>query len=376
MISNLIKNYNRKEVKEEVNVGPYLTFKSSTPMTITPNYTNSGIILQYSLDAVNWINIAAKGVTPSSKVIYFRGRATGTKSLYTGNVTTNAWIFTGATNLEVNGEITMLLQDTLGGMVRDIPLGSYAFAHMFRNCTSLTTAPTLPATTLANNCYGNMFSYCTSLTTTPALPATTLASACYGSMFSYCTSLTTAPTLPATTLATSCYNSMFYYCTSLTTAPALPATTLANNCYGNMFSSCTSLTTAPALPATTLASACYNIMFYNCTSLTTAPALPATTLANNCYDGMFRGCTSLTTAPALPATTLATSCYNSMFIGCTKIKLSTTKTGGYVNEYRVPTVGTGVTTSNALTGMFKSTGGTFTDTPTINTTYYTENQVI
>jgi hypothetical protein len=37
MISNLIKNFNRKEV----NVGTYLTFKSSTPMTITPNYTNT-----------------------------------------------------------------------------------------------------------------------------------------------------------------------------------------------------------------------------------------------------------------------------------------------------------------------------------------------
>ena len=35
MISNLIKNFNRKEVIEEVIVGPYLAFKSSTPMTIT-----------------------------------------------------------------------------------------------------------------------------------------------------------------------------------------------------------------------------------------------------------------------------------------------------------------------------------------------------
>ena len=51
MISNLIKNYNRKEVKEEVNVGTYLEFKSSTPMTITPNYTNTGVTLQYSLNA-------------------------------------------------------------------------------------------------------------------------------------------------------------------------------------------------------------------------------------------------------------------------------------------------------------------------------------
>ena len=60
-------------------------------------------------------------------------------------------------------------------------------------------------------------------------------------MFQGCTSLTTAPELPATTLADSCYSSMFYVCSSLTQAPALPATTLADYCYYYMFSGCTSL---------------------------------------------------------------------------------------------------------------------------------------
>ena len=90
---------------------------------------------------------------------------------------------------------------------------------------------------------------------------------CYYYLFYNCTSLTTAPSLPATTLANYCYNYMFSNCTSLTTAPSLPATTLINSCYRNMFENCTSLTTAPALPATTLASACYRSMFENCTSL-------------------------------------------------------------------------------------------------------------
>jgi len=34
---------------------------------------------------------------------------------------------------------------------------------MFSNCTSLTTAPALPATTLATYCYAYMFSNCISL---------------------------------------------------------------------------------------------------------------------------------------------------------------------------------------------------------------------
>ena len=116
---------------------------------------------------------------------------------------------------------------------------------------------------------------------------------CYRRMFFGCTSLTTAPALPATTLADYCYNFMFDGCTSLTTAPALPATTLANYCYLSMLYGCSSLTTAPSLPATTLANSCYYAMFYGCTSLTTAPELPATTLDVDCYSSMFRGCTNL-----------------------------------------------------------------------------------
>ena len=60
-------------------------------------------------------------------------------------------------------------------------------------------------------------------------------------MFYGCTSLTTAPSLPATTLAQDCYIAMFYNCTSLTTVPELPATTLASYCYQSMFYNCTSL---------------------------------------------------------------------------------------------------------------------------------------
>ena len=91
---------------------------------------------------------------------------------------------------------------------------------------------------------------------------------CYKSMFYQCTNLTAAPELPATTLTTYCYQSMFSGCTSLKTAPPiLPATTLKTYCYSNMFCNCTSLTNAPELPATTLATRCYDCMFINCTSL-------------------------------------------------------------------------------------------------------------
>ncbi len=116
---------------------------------------------------------------------------------------------------------------------------------------------------------------------------------CFYSLFSGCLSLTSAPALPATTLANYCYSGMFVICSDLTEAPELPATTLATNCYETMFSGCTKLTAAPALPATTLANSCYLFMFFGCTGLTEAPELPATTLAEGCYIGMFSGCEKL-----------------------------------------------------------------------------------
>ena len=206
----------------------------------------------------------------------------------------------------------------------------------------------------------------------------TMAGYCYKSLFYGCTALTQAPSLPATTLADYCYHSMFSGCTSLTQAPDLPATALAIRCYRSMFNDCASLIQAPALPATTLDSHCYEYMFSGCTSLTKAPILTATTLMDYCYSNMFVGCTSITKLPALPATTLANYCYANMFNGCSGLKLSSTQTDEYTQEYRISTTGTGTTASNALTDMFTSTGGTFTGTPEINTTYYlsSDNMVV
>ena len=373
MLSNLIKNFNSSFKGSTTS---YLEFKSDTTMTIAPKYTNTGVTLQYSLDGISWIPIESGAITPIANIIYFRGSATETKSLYSSYATSNAWTFTGATNLECNGKLDRLLQNSLGSDDDVLIIGNYCFSYMFYNNTTLITAPELPATTLANYCYQSMFQGCTNLTVAPELPATTLATYCYIYMFRSCTKLTVAPELPATTLANGCYQSMFLGCTNLTVAPELPATTLTNGCYVSMFRSCTNLTTAPELPATKLTSNCYGSMFQSCTNLTVAPSLPATILDTYCYQYMFQGCTNLTTLPKLPATTLANGCYQYMFNVCTGLKLSTTQTDIYDTAYRIPTTGTGTTATNALISMFEGTGGTFNGTPEINTTYYTENTLI
>lgn len=308
------------------------------------------------------------------------------------------------------------------------------YASMFNTCRALKIAPSLPAMTLASGCYGvmsefiqnnyvglkgtcnttswivdggeGMFGHCISLTIAPELPATTLANYCYGGMFGFCNSLTIAPELPATTLAEYCYNSMFLYCSSLTDAPELPATTLAHCCYGGfmgadgMFGGCTSLVTAPKLSATTLAQGCYEGMFYNCHSLTIAPELPATTLAEYCYEGMFaysgimktpklsattlvgncygtwigtgmfQGCKNLTSITTLPATTIADNAYYNIFKQ-SNVKASATQTTECKYAYRVPTSGTGSADSKSLTDMFTDASDTTKNfTPSVNTTFY------
>ena len=204
---------------------------------------------------------------------------------------------------------------------------------------------------------------------------TTVGERCLQRLFYNCSSLTTAPSLPATTLANNCYEYMFQWCTSLTVAPELPATTLYNWCYWEMFYWCTSLTTPPELPATTLAEYCYSSMFYWCTALETVPSLPATTLVANCYTYMFQWCTALKSLPKLYATTLPNYCYYYMFRECTNIKLSTSKTWIYQTAYRIPFTWTGTAWSNSLWGIISWTGWTYTSM-NVNTTYYTSNTLV
>ena len=162
--------------------------------------------------------------------------------------------------------------------------------------------PTTSNTSIKVSCHGdirNLLNYTN-------VNNTTMDEYCFKQMFEG-SPLTTAPELPATTLASYCYYKMFYNCNYLTTAPELPATTLANHCYNAMFESCYGLTTAPELPATTLANYCYYEMFAHCTSLTTAPVLPATTLKSGCYSFMFSNCTILNYIKAMFTTKPSTT---------------------------------------------------------------------
>ena len=271
---------------------PYVTFKAEQAQTFKMTaqyYTISG--LQYSVNNGDWNDVVA------DKVVEFGGdkgdlrlRGTNTNGTASADDPYSTITFTKDALVACTGDIRTLLD---WKNYSTVETQNARFCNLFQDCSVLTSAPELPATTLADNCYYSMFSGCKSLTSAPKLPATTLALGCYSSMFSGCTSLTSAPTLSATELAICCYTGMFYGCTSLTSAPKLSATTLVEGCYEGMFIGCSNLQEAPELPATTLAKSCYREMFSRCTSLKSAPTLSATTLAESCYSGMFYDCKNL-----------------------------------------------------------------------------------
>ena len=242
---------------------PYVTFTAAKAqkfmMTPQNDYTISD--LEYSVNGGEWKNVVADtGVDFGGDKGNLRLRGTNTNGTASADAPYSTIKFTDD-NVKVacKGDIRTLLD---WKNYSTVETKNARFCNLFEGCSVLTSAPELPATTLADNCYS--------------------------AMFSGCTSLKSAPKLSATTLASGCYSSMFYDCKSLTSAPTLSATTLADDCYCYMFSNCTSLTSAPTLSATTLAKSCYNGMFYGCKILTSvtmlAPKDQITSKEDCCYD--------------------------------------------------------------------------------------------
>ena len=305
--------------KAELDARPYLTFTAEGAQTFKMKeyygYTISG--LQYSVNEGEWKNVVAgEEVSFGGTNSTLRLRGTNIYGTASAPSEYSTITFDPYVNVSCTGDIRTLLDYK---NYKTVDTKNAKFCNLFKNCTALTSAPDLPATTLASCCYGAMFFLCTNLVNAPALPAETLADECYSAMFFRCTNLVNAPALPAETLEKGCYNAMFNGCISLTSAPKLPAKTLAYGCYMTMFYGCTNLESAPDLPATELKESCYYGMFRDCTKIKTAPTLSATTLENACYGTMFKDCTNLETAPALPAETLKDNCYSEMFAGCKKL---------------------------------------------------------
>ena len=201
---------------------PYVTFTAegaqTFKMTTKNGYEISG--LEYSVNNGDWATVKAGTEVPFGGT-HGNLRLRGTNSKGTASVW-NEYSTITFTDKNVKVACTGDIRTLLNWRNYNIVETYHArFCSLFNDCNVLTSAPELPATTLAGNCYDSMFYGCTSLTDAPELPATTLAGFCYDSMFYGCTSLTDAPELKATKLVASCYDNMFYGCTKLSTVTML-----------------------------------------------------------------------------------------------------------------------------------------------------------
>lgn len=297
--------------------------EGTTDVTFKYTYATGGIqYISDDLGVTDWTNYDGSTLHLSQgNVVYFKGTRTDC------NCSGNTQLFTANKVCYIAGDITSLLSDP-----QTLPASAFRGAFSQKNTKdsgnsqgkddekpqAITVDPSKPAD------YVNWVDI--DPTDPLILPATTAAE-CYMDMFLGCISLTHAPDLPATELADKCYFRMFHSCFNLTSMPYLPSvvtmsgsSTRRRYCY-QMFQSCTGITALteplPVGENSTLQRGCFEDMFAHCTSLTNVipGLLPATTLASDCYRGMFQD-TAITSAPYLLAETLVSHCYRYMFNGC------------------------------------------------------------
>ena len=266
----------------------------TTNVTFKYTYETGGIqYICYDLGVDDWTDYDGNSLSLSKDyVIYFKG----TRS--TCDCVGATQLFTADHVCYIGGNITSLLADPT-------QFADNAFRSAFSNgtCVDAVTSPAevnwvdidsddpliLPSFTSAE-CYREMFRNCTSLTTVPDLPATTVASGCYWNMFRLCNGLTTASgVLPAETLAVDCYREMFRQCANLKSAPILPAPTLAERSYRQMFAGCTSLLSVTCLATNISAANCTYQWMSGAKNSNTCYFYKASTIGVNVSGGWTRG---------------------------------------------------------------------------------------
>ena len=174
---------------------PYLTFRSASSFSLRVSSPKWDGKIEYSTDTVNWTEWDGSSVSAALSDgqyrLYLRGE---NNTVVSGG---NKWTLTGS-SVYCEGDI-----ETLRGYDGNVPtMGAKCYDSMFGGYSAdstLVSAPTLSATTLATDCYEYMFRNCTGLKSLPELPATSLASYCYYYMFDGCTGLEVYDSAPDST---------------------------------------------------------------------------------------------------------------------------------------------------------------------------------
>ena len=186
---------------------PYVTFTADAAQTfkMTEHGDHKISGLEYSVNNGKWATVeAGTGVTFGGTNGDLRLRGTNINGTAPSLNAYSTITFTDS-NVKVacTGDIRTLLD---WRNYSTVDTENARFCYLFSSCSVLTSAPELPATKLANDCYYYMFGYCTSLTSAPELKATTLADYCYSYMFYGCTKLSTVTMLAPSDKITSWNN--------------------------------------------------------------------------------------------------------------------------------------------------------------------------
>lgn len=131
-------------------------------MGITSNdqsYDNRN--LEYSFDKTNWeefrIGITTITLDSVGDKVYFRGEnPNGLNPSWSSGE--EVYFITNDKKVSASGNVMSLIDPKCES--KTVP--EYCFIKLFKN-TTITTAPELPATTLANHCYDELFFFCNNL---------------------------------------------------------------------------------------------------------------------------------------------------------------------------------------------------------------------
>lgn len=398
----------------------YVMFKSNSGATVT--FKQNTVVakkLQTSTDNITYTDYTA-GTAVTGTQVWVRGIGNTVVS-YNNNTIYNFIVTSNATNTDgsvkrdiiVYGNVNALL-DYSDNTNNNLSMAAYCFRGLFSSQDYITNINyfCLPNETVPAYGYAWMFQ-ATGVTdvTNCSLPAEAPGTCAYKSMFYNCTSLQKMHwrmQIYAKTASDSMCSYMFQNCTVLTSITAWlfnHVRTMNAQAYIYMFSN----VGVDSIPDYFFASFS-EITFANTTNgvfgverifsgakITTIPAYIFRDVNSGIavYGGVFRGLTTLTTIQdgafdrvttlrekefvyafaddtaltkpiSMPNATYASLACSYMYNGCKNIKMSATKTGNYTNEWKIE----GSAATDSFTGFFTGTGGTYTDAPTINTTYY------
>lgn len=162
----LIAGRNAMMVKQDAPVGEFwwLCFtaeEAGSTVALVKARTPPEITLETSRDGLVWTPYTIGSTITLANVgdrIFFAAGDGGNTQL--GNSIIAYHIFLLSGRIAASGNIMSLLNRNIA--LTEIS-GNYAFAKLFYGCTSLVTAPKLPATNLKDYCYYRMFQKCTSL---------------------------------------------------------------------------------------------------------------------------------------------------------------------------------------------------------------------